>query len=64
MDTEPLVSIVTPCYNAGLYIAETISSVVAQEYKNWEMIIVDDCSTDNSANIVKLYEAKDPRIHY
>lgn len=57
-----LVSIITPCYNGGKYISETIESVIAQTYPNWEMIIVDDGSVDNSAEIVKNYIDKDSRI--
>lgn len=57
-----LVSIITPCYNGEKYIAETIDSVIAQSYNNWEMIIVDDGSKDNSAQIVKNYMNKEPRI--
>ncbi len=57
-----LVSIITPCYNGERYLAETIRSVIAQTYKNWEMIIVDDGSKDSSANIAKSYEKKDSRI--
>ena len=52
---EPLVSIVTPCYNSAAFIRETLDSVVAQEYKNWEMIIVDDSSTDNTCAVVEEY---------
>ena len=48
------VSIITPNYNSGKYIEETILSVINQTYKSWEMIIVDDCSTDNSVNILRL----------
>ena len=59
-----LVSIITPCYNAERYIRETIESVIAQTYSNWEMIIVDDCSKDSSAQIIKEYVAKDSRIKY
>ena len=59
-----LVSIITPCYNAERFIRETIESVIAQTYTNWEMIIVDDCSKDNSAEIIKEYAAKDSRIKY
>lgn len=60
--TEGLVSIITPCYNGGKYISETIESVMAQSYKNWEMLIVDDGSKDNSADIVNSYSVKDQRI--
>lgn len=63
-DTKDLVSIVTPCYNSEKYIAATIESVQAQTYHQWEMLIVDDCSTDNSAKIIKQYAANDARIHY
>ena len=59
-----LVSIVTPCYNAGTTIVSTIESVVNQTYTNWEMLVVDDCSTDNSADVIKEYASKDFRIKY
>lgn len=59
---EPLVSIITPLYNSEKYIAETIESVLAQTYSNWEMIIVDDCSKDNGVEIVEKYREKDKRI--
>lgn len=58
-----LVSIITPSYNTAEYIAETIESVISQTYENWEMIIVDDCSTDNTDEVVKEYLA-DTRIRY
>ncbi|MGN0789375.1 MAG: glycosyltransferase family 2 protein, partial [Christensenellales bacterium] len=45
---EKLVSIITPTYNCGKFIARTIDSVQAQTYGNWEMIIVDDCSQDDT----------------
>ena len=57
-----LVSIITPLYNAEKFIAKTIESVLSQTHTNWEMIIVDDCSTDNSVKIVKKYIQKDKRI--
>lgn len=50
-----LVSIITPSYNTGKFIKETITSVLNQSYKNWEMIIVDDCSSDNSLEIIKSF---------
>ena len=59
-----MVSIITPCYNAADYIGDAIESVLSQTYQDWEMIIVDDCSTDNSATIIQGYACKDPRIKY
>ena len=59
---DDLVSIITPAYNAAAYIAETIESVLAQTYTNWEMLIVNDCSKDNTVEIVQSYAAKDKRI--
>lgn len=57
-----LVSIITPSYNSAKFISETIKSVISQTYINWEMIIVDDCSTDNTESIVKSFN--DSRIKY
>lgn len=57
-----LVSIIMPTYNCGRFIAESINSVLAQTYTNWELLIVDDCSADNTAEVVASF--KDPRIHY
>ncbi len=59
-----LVSIITPCYNAGKTIVETIESVLSQSYPDWELLIVDDCSTDNSAEIIQSYVDRDKRIRY
>ncbi len=59
-----LVSIITPTYNCGKFIGRTIESVQRQTYHNWEMIIVDDCSTDDTEDIVNKYKAKDGRIKY
>ena len=58
-----LVSIIMPSYNTGRFISETIESVLVQTYSNWELIIVDDCSTDNTDEVVKNY-LSDDRIHY
>ena len=58
-----LVSIIMPSYNTGRFIKETIESVLAQSYPVWELIIVDDCSTDNTDDVVNQYLA-DERICY
>lgn len=58
------VSIITPLYNKEQYIEETILSVCAQTYQDWELIVVDDCSTDDGAAVVKKYMEMDSRIHY
>lgn len=62
--TESLVSIITPAYNSERFIAETIVSVQNQNYQNWEMIIVDDCSTDRTAEIIFSFQKNDARIKY
>ncbi len=59
-----LVSIITPTWNCGRFIAETIESVLAQTYQDWEMLIVDDCSTDNTKEVVDKYRKSDARIKY
>ena len=59
---RPLVSVVMPSYNAEKYISEAIQSVIAQIYENWELLIIDDCSTDSTANIVKQFSDVDSRI--
>ena len=56
------VSIIMPNYNCEKFIEETISSVLAQTYENWELLIVDDCSTDSSVEIIKNYCKNDDRI--
>lgn len=60
--TAPLVSVITPAYNHGRYIARCIQSVLAQTHTNWEMVIVDDGSTDDTAAVVSSFT--DPRISY
>lgn len=61
--TEPLISIVIPVYNAEKYLRACLDSVLAQTYKNWEAICVNDGSSDNSAKILEEYAAKDARFH-
>lgn len=57
-----LVSIIMPTYNCGRFIRESIDSVLAQTYEYWELLIIDDCSTDETERIVGAYS--DPRIRY
>jgi glycosyltransferase involved in cell wall biosynthesis len=56
------VSIMMPCYNHSLYLSESIDSILNQSHANFELIIVDDCSNDNSAEIIRKYALKDERI--
>jgi teichuronic acid biosynthesis glycosyltransferase TuaG len=59
---NPLVSIVVPMFNAETLIEATVKSVINQSYENWELIIVDDCSSDDSLSVVREKFSGDPRI--
>lgn len=59
-----LISIIVPCYNSEETIRECIESVLCQTFQNWEMLIVDDCSTDNSAEIAKKYADRYNKIRF
>ena len=59
-----LVSLVVPSYNRAHLLKDAIESTLQQTYPHWEMIIVDDKSTDNTAEVAKSYAAKDPRVKY
>lgn len=61
---EELVSIIMPAYNCSDFIGATINSVLTQTYNNYEIIIVDDCSTDDTSRIVLEYSKKDDRVKY
>lgn len=61
---HPLVSVIIPCYNQAEYLSSTLDSVLAQTYRNWEAIIVNDGSPDNTDEIAKRYIDKDSRIKY
>src|SRR5690554_5283951 len=63
-DQNPLVSIIIPTYNRAHLIGETLDSVLAQTYQNWECIVVDDGSTDNTDEVMAAYMAKDSRFQY
>lgn len=66
MENKDLISIVVPVYNAAAYLAETITMVIRQTYPEWELLLVDDCSTDESAEVIHRtvaeYTASDPQI--
>lgn len=62
MSSQPEVSIIMPVYNEELYLAECLESIIKQKFKNWELIAVDDFSTDNSFNILGQFAKKDDRI--
>lgn len=64
MSSQPLVSVIVPCFNQGEYIAEALNSVFAQTYLNWECIIVNDGSTDDTELIASQYTHKDARFKY
>jgi glycosyltransferase involved in cell wall biosynthesis len=62
MKNDPLVSIVLPTYNGSRYVAQSIQSCIDQTYRNWELIIVDDCSTDETPAIIERFVRQDQRI--
>lgn len=66
MDCEkyPVISIILPVYNGERFLACSIESCIDQTFKNWELLIIDDCSCDRSAEIAQKYERRDERIHY
>lgn len=62
MEYQPVISIILPTYNGSKYIKTSIESCLNQTFKDFELIIVNDCSTDNTASIIEEYAAKDNRI--
>jgi teichuronic acid biosynthesis glycosyltransferase TuaG len=59
---KPIVSIITPAFNSAAFLWEAIESVQGQTFERWEMIVVDDCSTDDTCSVVIEYSKFDPRI--
>jgi glycosyltransferase involved in cell wall biosynthesis len=64
LDNTPLISIIVPCYNYGNFLTDCLNSVLSQKYSNWECIIVDNASTDNTKNISELFVSQDSRFKY
>lgn len=62
MTDSPLVSVIIPCYNAEKYVESAVRSIMNQTYKNLEIIVTDDCSTDNTFSILEKLAAEDSRI--
>ena len=64
MQNVDIISVIVPCYNSQDTISEAIHSVISQTIPNWELLICDDCSTDNTVPIVKEFVKQDARIRY
>ena len=62
MENQPLVSVIMPCYNMESYVADSIASVQRQTYPHWELLIVNDASTDRTVEIVKSLAEQDEKI--
>lgn len=62
MENQPLVSVITPCYNMEKFVAETVNSVRNQTYSHWEMLIVSDASTDRTADVLRSLAEQDERV--
>jgi glycosyltransferase involved in cell wall biosynthesis len=62
MNSKNLVSVITACYNSERHISETINSVINQTYQNWELLLVDDCSIDNTIALIEELQKTDKRI--
>ncbi|GGG61687.1 glycosyltransferase [Epilithonimonas arachidiradicis] len=62
MTSSPLVTIIIPCYNVEKYVAFCIDSIINQDYENWECVIINDGSTDNTLEILKSFESISPKI--
>ena len=61
-NNEALVSVVMPAYNCEKYVVEAINSILAQTYRNWELLVLDDGSKDNTLRIIEEFSQKDSRI--
>ncbi|MFV0419937.1 MAG: glycosyltransferase family 2 protein [Dysgonomonas sp.] len=61
---NPVISVIVPCYNQAMYLSETLQSVLEQVFQDWECIIVNDGSSDNTEYIARQWEEKDSRFKY
>jgi glycosyltransferase involved in cell wall biosynthesis len=64
VSSRPFISVLLPCYNQARYLSQAIESVLSQQNADWELVISDDASTDNSAEIIRTFAARDPRIRF
>ena len=64
MDKKPTVSIIMPTFNSGRFVAESIRSIQQQDFTDWELLITDDCSTDNTADVVEEIAQSDKRVRF
>src|SRR6185436_974142 len=62
VSTSPAISVVMPAYNATRFVGAAVESILAQTFENFEFIIVDDCSTDGSSEVLRRYAERDRRI--
>ncbi len=62
-DKQPLVFVIMPCFNSEQYIGRAIESVISQTYSNWQLLVIDDGSTDESVSVVRSFAEKDLRVH-
>ncbi|MBS1645245.1 MAG: glycosyltransferase family 2 protein [Bacteroidetes bacterium] len=63
-DRHPEISVLIPCYNYGHFLADALNSVLGQTYSDWECLIIDDGSTDNSSEVAKRFQTQDSRFRY
>ncbi len=64
MNNRPLISVIIPTYNYGCFIPDALDAIMTQTYTNWEVLVIDDGSGDNTKQVVEEYAARDSRIHY
>ena len=57
-----LVSIITPCFNSEKYVSQAVQSVISQTHQNWELLLIDDCSSDATYSIISNFASQDVRI--